>query len=113
MTKIFRPVTFLALFLSLLLVVSSAYALSLDDAKRQGFLGETPSGYLGLVQAGNAEAAKVMADINEQRREKYAEIAAKNGTALAAVESLAGKRAIEATTSGNFVQMPDGSWRRK
>jgi uncharacterized protein YdbL (DUF1318 family) len=107
-----RSIT-IASVLSIFVLVSSAFALSLDEAKRQGLVGETPGGYLGLVQAGNAEAAKVMADINQQRRQKYAEIAAKNGTALAAVEGLAGKRAIEATSSGNFIQTQEGVWRRK
>ena len=34
----------------------------------------------------------------------------KNGTALSAVEALAGGKAIEKTPSGQFIMQPDGEW---
>ena len=51
-----------------------------------------------------------MKDINRKRREVYQDIAAKNGTALSAVEALAGKKAIEKTPSGQFIMQPNGNW---
>jgi uncharacterized protein YdbL (DUF1318 family) len=54
-----------------------------------------------------------MKDINRKRRSLYQDIAAKNGTALSAVEALAGKKAIEKTPSGQFIMQPDGNWVRK
>lgn len=98
--------------LSLLLVCSSsAFALSLDEAKSKGLLGETPSGYLEQVQP-DAAAAQVMGEVNAKRRVEYQAIAQKNGTALNAVEALAGKKAIEKTGSGLYVKV-DGRWVKK
>ena len=41
----------------------SAWAISLDDAKSQGLVGEDSSGYLGLV-VNNSEAKAVVDEIN-------------------------------------------------
>lgn len=94
-------------------LVSPAYALSLEQAKSQGLVGETPGGYLAPVSAPNAEVQALINDINSKRRQKYAEIAAKNGTSLTVVEGLAGKRAIAETPAGQFVQNASGAWQKK
>lgn len=96
------------------LIAVPAWAMSLDAAKSQGLVGEMASGYLGAVApSASADVAALISDINAKRRAKYAEIAAKNGTSLAAVEALAGKKAVEETAPGNFVQTSSGAWRRK
>ena len=105
-------------FFILTLVVTSsapslAFALSLDAAKSQGLIGEKPSGYLGIVNPpGDAAVQQLVNEINSQRRAKYLQIANKNGTALVAVEQLAGKKAIEKTDPGNYVEI-NGNWKRK
>ena len=97
-----------------ILVAVPAWAISLDVAKSQGLVGEMTSGYLGAVSSSApADVAALVSDINAKRRAKYAEIAAKNGTSLSAVEALAGKKAIEETAPGNFVQASSGAWQRK
>ncbi|MBX7138626.1 MAG: YdbL family protein [Oligoflexia bacterium] len=96
-----------------LLASSSAFAISLDDAKKQGLVGELRSGYLGAVSAASPEVSTLLSSINAQRKARYEEIAKKNGTSLSAVETLAAKKAIEETAPGNYVQSAAGSWSKK
>ena len=63
----------------------SAWAISLDDAKNQGLVGEDSSGYLGLVVQ-NAEAKAVVDDINAKRKAQYLKLAKKNNLSLSQVE---------------------------
>ena len=94
-----------------LLLVSAAWALDLPSAKQSGFVGETPSVYLVLVQA-NPAAAELVKSINAKRKQEYADIAKRNGIDLKAVEQLAGKKAIDKTPAGQFVQI-NGTWVKK
>lgn len=97
-----------------LLLPALAWAISLDEAKSKGLVGEEPSGYLGVVQVGApGDVTSLVASVNSQRRDKYSEIAKKNGTPLAAVEALAGEKAIQNTSGGNFIRLPNGSWKKK
>lgn len=88
------------------------FALSLEDAKQRGLVGETPSGYLEAI-APSAEAQQLVNEINQKRTEAYKAIAAKNGAAIAAVAQIAGKEAIENAPTGTFVKVPGGGWTRK
>ena len=91
-----------------------AFGVTLDEAKQRGLLGERPDGYLGLAKPlSSPDTVNLMKDINRKRREVYKDIAEKNGTALSAVEALAGKKAIEKTPSGQFIMQPDGKWLSK
>ena len=96
-----------------LLVASSAFALSQDQAKSQGILGETPTGYLELVNQDNPDALKLMQEINQKRKIEYQKIATRHKTALNLVESLAGKQAIEKTAQGQYVKSASGAWLKK
>ena len=88
------------------------FALSLDEAKSQGLVGEKTNGYLGVVVPGNAEAAALAKEINQKRRQAYEEIARRDGENLAAVETIAGEKAIQKTKPGNYVEGP-GGWVKK
>ncbi|WP_328188097.1 YdbL family protein [Marinobacter sp. OP 3.4] len=83
----------------------------LDEAKSQGLVGEMPTGYLGVVSPGG-DAAEIVEAINDARRAEYARIAEKHGIAVSEVEAVAGKKAIEKTPSGEYIQV-DGRWVRK
>ncbi|WMS90121.1 YdbL family protein [Pseudoalteromonas sp. HL-AS1] len=89
----------------------SAWAISLDDAKNQGLVGEDSSGYLGLVVQ-NAEAKAVVDDINAKRKAQYLKLAKKNNLSLSQVEALAAAKTIEKTQSGNYVEV-NGNWVKK
>ena len=89
-------------------------ALTLDQAKAKGLLGEMPNGYLGIVSASASREAKaLMKDINRKRRQKYQEISRKNGTKLEAVEALAGKTVLKKTKPGHYIKSPSGKWTKK
>ena len=87
------------------------WAISLQDAKAQGLVGEQPNGYLGLVKANaGADVKALMNNINAQRKKEYQAIARRNNTELNVVEALAGKKAIEMTPAGQYVKLPSGQW---
>jgi hypothetical protein len=93
-------------------VASSAFALSLAEAKTKGLVGEKSNGYLGAVNPSNAEAQALIEDINQKRRKAYEDIAKRNGTSIQGVETLAGEKAMQNTKPGNFVEGP-GGWVKK
>ncbi|SRR5690606_17404048 len=95
----------------LLLVSATAFGLELKDAKAQGLVGETDTGYLAAVQA-SAEVSALVADINAQRKAEYQRIARQNGISLADMEKLAAQKAIEKTPPGHYVSI-GGQWQRK
>lgn len=90
----------------------SAFADELSSAKQDGLVGETATGYLAAVKPSNPAVQQLIARINAERKAKYQGIASANGTPVAAVEGLAGKKAIEMTPAGQYVQ-DNGSWRKK
>lgn len=108
-----RPLLLAAALWLIAFTPGSALAISLDQAKQQGLVGETPAGYLAPVSAPSGEVQSLVSSTNSKRREKYQEIARKNGTDLRAVELLAGKKAIEETPSGQYIQLPSGQWQKK
>ncbi len=108
--KIFRT-----LFLYFLLAAAlppAAFALDLDQAKSQGLVGETDSGYLAAVKGGNAEVDKLVDGVNDGRRKAYRKLADQNNVPLAEVEKLAARKALEKTPGGEMVRI-GGQWRRK
>lgn len=80
----------------------------LPSMKQQGYIGEKQNGYLGVVnERNNAEAVSSL--INDARRAEYTRIAEQNSIAVSDVEAMAGKRAIERTPAGQYIQL-DGQW---
>ncbi|HYE37846.1 YdbL family protein [Methylocaldum sp.] len=104
----------LALVLGVAGWAPASWAIGLDDAKRQGLVGEQPNGYLdAVVPDASADVRALIADINTKRRQKYEQVAKTNGTSLHVVETLAGKTAIEKTPPGQYVRSPSGRWIKK
>jgi uncharacterized protein YdbL (DUF1318 family) len=96
-----------------LLLALPAAASPLDDAKAAGQLGEQADGYLGLPPGAPASARALADQINSERAEHYAQIAARNGTEPTAVAALAGQKLVERAPAGQWVRGPDGSWKKK
>lgn len=96
----------------LLLITQTAYAIDLQSAKSQGLVGESANGYLEAVEGPSAEVKALITDINEQRKQKYLEIAARNNISLKDVEQLAGKKAIEKSEAGSYIK-DGGAWKKK
>jgi uncharacterized protein YdbL (DUF1318 family) len=95
-----------------LLCAQPVFALSLEEAKTKGLVGEKSTGYLGAVNTANPEAQALAEEINKKRRQAYQDIARRDGASVSAVESLAGEKAIEKTKPGNYVEGP-GGWMKK
>jgi uncharacterized protein YdbL (DUF1318 family) len=116
MTSAFRLFAGLALALALVLggAVPPAAAVTLDQAKTAGLLGERFDGYLGLVDTNApADVRALMETINAQRRTRYAEIAANRGVPVEAVGKLTAEKVINGAPAGTYFMGPDGRWRRK
>ena len=79
------------LALALTLFALPASALDLAQAKSQGMVQETASGYLKVVKQ-TEEVKNLVSKINAGRKAEYQKIAKKRGTSLTAVEQLAGQR---------------------
>ncbi|WP_243454149.1 YdbL family protein [Oceanisphaera pacifica] len=90
----------------------SAWALDLQQAKQQGLVGEQLNGLVGVVQARN-DVSAVANDINRKRLSSYQDIAKRTGTSLTVVQTRAGQYNIERTKAGHYIQLADGSWRKK
>lgn len=101
------------LFLLLLLSYSlGSWAITLEQAKTQGRVGETLSGYLAVLQA-DPEATTLVQQINEQRRQHYQALAQRNGVSLSEIERLAGQKLIDNAKPGEWVQGVNRQWRQK
>lgn len=101
-----------AIVFSVLLSPVSLFALNIEEAKAKGLVGEELTGYLGQIVV-TPESSQLVSEINAKRREKYSQIATQNGTAVATVEALAGKKAIENTPNGEFIKSSSGAWVKK
>ena len=95
-----------------LVAVQPLLALTLDEAKSKGLVGEKSNGYVGPVSPGSGEAQALTNEVNQKRRQAYEEIARRNGTSISAVEALAGEKAVANTKPGNFVE-GSGGWVKK
>ena len=95
-----------------LALLSPAYAVSLEEAKANGLVGEKPNGYLGMVKPSGPDVQALTNEVNQKRRQAYEDIARRNRTPLEAVEALAGEKAIQNTKAGHFVEGP-GGWMKK
>ncbi|MCF2859018.1 YdbL family protein [Pseudoalteromonas sp. SMS1] len=89
----------------------SVMAMTINDAKTQGLVGENASGYLGVIK-GSSDVNKLVAEINKKRKAKYQQLAKKNKISLAQVEKLAAEKTFKKTSSGHFIQV-NGQWVKK
>lgn len=89
-----------------------ALALTLDQARKQGLVGERRDGYLGQVSGGGDVAAFVN-EINGKRRAAYEKVAAQNGIPLNQVERLAAEKLIAEAPAGTNVMDASGRWFQK
>lgn len=95
-----------------LLLSLNAFAISLQEAKSQGLVGEQTNGYLGLI-VNNNEAKQLADSVNAKRRAHYQKIATQNGISVEDVAKLAAEKAIGAADKGEYIQTPQGVWIKK
>lgn len=97
-----------------LLPLTACWAITLDEARGDGLVGERPDGYVGLIDSSpSAELKDLIESINRQRRDRYAEIARRNQQPRSVVERLAGLKVREELAPGSYYMDDQGQWRRK
>ncbi|RVU38158.1 YnbE family lipoprotein [Hwanghaeella grinnelliae] len=83
-------------------------------AKRAGWIGERSDGYLALVRPdAPSDIAEIVQQANEDRLLEFNAIASRHNAPLKTVELVAGKKFIDKSLPGEFVQNDDGTWVRK
>ncbi|RGP39593.1 YdbL family protein [Colwellia ponticola] len=102
----------LALALTVSTLALSAWAISIDEAKDQGLVGEMPNGYLGVVVA-SSEVTTLVETVNNKRKDIYLDLARKNKLTMGQVTKLAGEKSLAKTQSGHLIQNADGQWVKK
>ncbi|EBV0408044.1 DUF1318 domain-containing protein [Salmonella enterica subsp. enterica serovar Infantis] len=98
--------------LTLSLLTPSVWALTLDEARTQGRVGETLNGYLVALK-NDAETQKPVLDINHARRASYQQLADSNHLPVDEVAKMAGQKLVERARPGEYVQGINGKWMRK
>lgn len=102
---------------SLLLALGAgnvALALTLDEAKSQGLVGEKLDGYIAaVVQSPDAEVRELVAVTNDGRRKVYMELAQRNGITVEAVGIVSAEKLHANAARGTWLQTPTGQWQQK
>lgn len=101
----------IALLLAFLLV-PSAWALTLDQARQQGRVGETLSGYIAARQQ-DEETLALVKRINDGRSQQYQRVAQQNNLTTAEVARIAGEKLVNRAGSGEYVRGINGQWVQK
>jgi uncharacterized protein YdbL (DUF1318 family) len=101
----------IALIMALLLV-PSAWALTLDEARQQGRVGETLSGYVATRQQDD-ETLALVKRINEGRMQQYQRVAQQNNLTASEVARIAGEKLVNRAGSGEYVRGINGQWLQK
>ncbi|ERK17503.1 putative protein ydbL [Pantoea sp. AS-PWVM4] len=95
-----------------MLLVPSAWALTLDQARQQGRVGETLSGYIAARQQ-DSETLALVKRINEGRSQQYQRVAQQNNLTSGEVARIAGEKLVDRAGAGEYVQGINGQWLRK
>lgn len=96
----------------------STFALTTNDAKKNGWVGEQSDGYLGVVSQNMTDKNKTQVQslvnqVNQQRKQEYISIAKNNGTDVSQVQTVAAKTLIGLARPGEYVKNSMGSWVEK
>lgn len=94
------------------LMSSSAMALTLNEARSQGRVGETLNGYVVALET-DAETQALVRDINEARNRSYQQLAKQNNVSTDEIAKLAGQKLVARAKPGEYVQGINGKWLRK
>jgi uncharacterized protein YdbL (DUF1318 family) len=102
----------LALILLALGMNVQAAALTLNDARAQGRVGETLSGYLAPIQQ-DPETLALVNRINAARAENYQKLADSNNLPVDEVAKMAGQKLVARAQPGEYVKGINGKWLKK
>lgn len=103
----------LVLLLSLS-ISSLLFAVTLDEAKAQGLIGEKVDGYIAAVTSNaSPELQALIESTNTGRRQVYIDLAKRNGITVEAVGVVSAEKLREKAAKGDYVQNTSGRWERK
>lgn len=102
----------LAVLSGMLLLSAPLQALTLDEARSRGLVGETLSGYVAVVVQ-NDDAQALVKKINAARLESYQQLAQSNNLKVDDVARLAGQKLVARAQPGEYVRGINGKWLRK
>ena len=103
----------------LLLVPMAAFALTLDEARQQGLIGEDSTGFVASVSPQpNAEVRALVDDVNAQRRVVYEKIAKDTSTPTDPVTAddvarLGAGKIFDRAAPGTYLRASGQSWQKK
>ncbi|HAI04552.1 hypothetical protein FHW04_001140 [Pantoea sp. AN62] len=95
-----------------LVMAQPAWALTLDEARQSGRVGETLSGYLA-ARAQDSETRALTERINAGRQQQYQRVAEQNNLTTAEVASIAGQKLVSRAAAGEYVRGINGQWLKK
>jgi len=90
-----------------------AIAITLDEAKSQGLVGEANSGYIAVVGQNSPELERLVVGVNSKRKAEYARIAKRNNIDIAQVAARAAEKLEARVAPGEYYQDNLGRWVRK
>ena len=106
--------TFFAALVLLLSFSANSFALSMDQAKSQGLIGENSSGYLASVKANpSAAVTAVINSINAKRKAAYVKTAASANVSIDVVEKRVAQRLSSKAAKGAYLRNAAGVWYKK
>jgi uncharacterized protein len=108
MSRAFIKRISLTLLTTGLLLCGQAFALTLGEAKQQGLVGETLSGYLAPVKQ-DAQSIEFATRINDARKQQYQQVAQDNQVTTDDVAKLAGQKLVARAGKGEWVRGLTGS----
>lgn len=91
----------------------SARLPQLDQLKAEGIIGETNDGMVALRVTGNAVAARLVAEENEDRKAVYSAIAQRAGTDPKTVGEARARQIAANSAAGVWLQDAAGNWAKK
>lgn len=95
-------------------LASPAWAITLDQARSQGLIGERPDGLIAAVSSNaSAEVTTLISEVNSARLGSYRRLATQDSAPLQAVQAVAGEKLIDkARQNGWYTMDTSGGWRR-
>lgn len=105
-----KQLTVAILLLSML--SANAFALTLNEARTQGRVGETLNGYL-VALTDDSQTQALVSDINKARRASYQQLAESNNIPADEVAKMAGQKLVARAKPGEYVQGINGKWLKK
>jgi uncharacterized protein YdbL (DUF1318 family) len=98
--------------LSFGLLSQSVQALTLDEARTEGRVGETLSGYLAPREQ-DKDTLALVNNINAARSESYQQLADSNNLPVDEVAKMAGQKLVARAQPGEYVKGINGKWLKK